>query len=206
MPTRAQRRANRARKQRARRAKCTRDAFTSLSDADRLMVHNKRVDALEWEADRARCGAIAAARVSDLLGVPVRSVPFTGYMGISWLVEVKPLAGTPKLPIEPACHVCSTLWRGRTDVVRRRAPQPRMSNDADRLLHSQLVHPCVAFQYTLNGGNTADLQFTREIALLLVAAAVWDAIPALNEPGVADLIAEYATGYCTFIKISTVLD
>lgn len=177
-----------------------------MSDADRLMVHNARIDALEWEADRARCGAIAAARVSDLLGVPVRAVPFTGYASMSWLVEVKPLAGTPKLPIEPACHVCSTLWRGRTDVVRRRAPQPRMSNDADRRLHHQLVHPFVAFHTTENGGNTASLQFTRNTALLLMSAAVWDAIPALDEPGVADLIAEYATGYCTFIKISTVLD
>jgi hypothetical protein len=204
MPTRAQRRANRARRQRARRAKRARDAFNGLPDADRLLAHNKRMADLEWEADRARCGAIAAARVSDVLGVPVRSVAFGGYTGLSWLVEVGP-AGTPALPVEPTCHVCTILWRGRDDVVRRPAGAPSLSRK-DRDRHAQLAHRFVAFHSTLNGGTVADLQITRKIALVLMSAAVWDAIPALNEPGVADLIAEYATGYCTHIKISTVLD
>lgn len=180
MPTRAQRRANRTRKQHLKRRHRFTRKYYAIPYKDRLRLHQGRLNERHNDGIEARLAAVVAARLSDALEADVRSVPFRS--GFRWLVRVQDYAGSASNPLCSRCPVCLTLWNGRKDLKWRDGEEPNG--------HRNSVHPFLSsMSFFYNGKVFLQLgvQFTNEV----IRGILWDAMETLGEPGILDLIAEY---------------
>lgn len=180
MPTRAQRRANRTRKQQLKRRHRFAKKYYAIPDKERLRLHQRLLNERHNDGILARLASVVASRFSDTLEADVRCVPFRS--DFQWLVIVQDHAGTAGNPLCKRCPVCLTLWKGRKDLEWQDVYESKE--------HRVSVHPFVSFMNCYHNG-TVMLQLGTQFTSEVIRGIVWDAMETLGEPGILDLIAEY---------------